>query len=516
MRQFLQKFRILALLGVVLVVGFLTTSIASYKVARDTISHDVSGRSLPLNSDRIHAEIQKELLRPVFVAALMANDAFLRDWIQGGERDSAQVARYLKDMQQKYAVTGSFLVSDRTRRFYDGEGAAKPLQPGDPRDIWFSRARSRKLAYESEVDQDRTTRDAITLSINHRLLDEQGNFIGATGVSLTLNSVSELIRKYQSQFRCRIFFVDDTGIIALGSHAMQHLRDQPGMRQAAADILRSAAKPMQTGYQANGVSTFVNSRFIPELGWHLVIAQSDRDDIRPVQSIFLFSVIVGALVTGLVLVMVMTLIARYQAQLDNIATVDSLTGLINRPAFEFVFQQTLLETNRNRLPLSLVLFRIDMFKRVNETLGEQIGDDVLRQVAQLARKAVRDSDAVCRWGGDQFLIQLRDCPLDKAIGVAERLRLSVVSHDFDLDDPGVIITVSLGIAQYQCPQPGEDFLERVEEALATATEKGRNRTEPQLADVVPPAPKEDEPPAPTVADLEPPAPRAETAEAQAV
>lgn len=98
-----------------LVLGFLTTSVAGYPVSLDTMRRDIVERGLPLTGDTIYSEIQKDILRPTFISSLMAQNTFVRDWMLDGEDDSGQMVRYLAEIKQKYgSVTGS-LVSERSR-----------------------------------------------------------------------------------------------------------------------------------------------------------------------------------------------------------------------------------------------------------------------------------------------------------------------------------------------------------------------------------------------------------------
>src|SRR5450830_1188247 len=127
MRVFPERFRLLAWLGILLVTGFVTTIAASYIVSRDAIRQSVVEQALPLTSDNIYSEIQKDILRPVFISSLMASDTFLRDWIINGEQDKNQIARYLKQVKDKYHTITSFLVSENTRHYYYAGGLLKTV-----------------------------------------------------------------------------------------------------------------------------------------------------------------------------------------------------------------------------------------------------------------------------------------------------------------------------------------------------------------------------------------------------
>lgn len=482
MRSVLEKFRLLGWLALVVVTGFLVTGLSGYRVARDAVHHTFAAMSVPATSDLVHAEIHRDIQRLVLVSSLIAGDAFVRNWLAEGERNPDQMARYLKDANEKYGTTESFVVSERSRRYYQEDGTLKGVPPGDSRDAWFFRVSDLNVPAETRVNPDLTHRNTILVSSMQRIVDEQGKYLGVSGVGLPLNVFSRLIEKYQTRFGCRIYFVDNAGFIMLGGKSVQHLRDLPRMRPVATSILSSGVTPTQTSYRLGEATVLVNTRHIPELNWFLVVEQSDWQGIQPVQRALLVNLAIGILVIGIVLGTVLTAFNRYRERLANAAAVDPLTGLINRSAFEFVYQQTILETDRTREPLSLILCEIDGFRRVKNLLGGQMGENVLQNMAQLARKSVRASDPVVRWSGDQFVIQLRGCPLERALEVAERLRISVAAHDFHLDDPRLSVTVSLGVAVHEHLEEGSNFLQRTSQALGSAKTKGGNRAESDIYD----------------------------------
>lgn len=481
MKIFSEKYRLLGWLSVVLVLGFLTTSVAGYLVSRDAIRHGVAEQALPLTSDNIYSEIQKDLLRPVFISSLMAQDTFVRDWIMSGEVDTTQIVRYLKEIKQKYGTVTSFLVSARTHQYYYADGILKSVQENEPRDKWFFRVQDMKVPYETNVDPDMANRDAITTFINYRVLDYDGNFIGVAGVGLTLDTITHILDSYQTRFHRDVFFVDAQGAIVLAGKSMKpahrSIRELPGMRDIATQILNHNAAPAQFEYHLDKAVVLVNSRFIPELGWYLVVEQNVADDVKPVQQVFALNLAISAAVTLLVLAITLFAVNHYQRRLEYMAITDSLTRLMNRQAFEILLRQSLLDVERTGRPLSAILFDIDLFKDVNDRHGHLAGDHALFIIAQLGRNVVRENDIIARWGGEEFVILLRDCPLESAYRLAEKLRHAIASHNFELSNPATAITASFGVAEYVLEESETSFFARVDKALYDAKAAGRNCVE---------------------------------------
>ncbi|OGB25133.1 MAG: hypothetical protein A3I66_23200 [Burkholderiales bacterium RIFCSPLOWO2_02_FULL_57_36] len=477
MRVFSEKYRLLSVLGLLLTAGFLAASVISYLDARDNLNKGISEQTLPITSDAIHAEIQKDLLRPVLIGSFMAQDVFVRDWILNGETGPEQITGYFKELVQRHGATTGFLVSERTRQYYAADGTIRAVQPNDAQDGWFFRTREMKEPYETNVAVDPVNRDKIIVTVHHRILDSSGNLLGVAGVNMVLGTTAQSIDGYQARFGHNIYFTDAQGGIVLkgksATPAAMTLQERPGMRDIAARMLDGSGKSIQLDYRLNSSTILVNSRFIPELGWYLVV---EKNASKQAQQAFVQSLAIGALTIVLALALVFFATNRDQKRMERMASIDPLTGLLNRQAFEIVLEQSMLDVKRSGHAISAILFDLDSFQQVNDKHGHLVGDQVLRTIAQLARRVVRDNDIITRWSGTEFLILLRECPLEIAVGVAEKLRHAIASQDFGLPSPPQTITTSLGVAQFGVQESQISFFIRADKALRDAKAAGRNRT----------------------------------------
>ncbi|MBP1770981.1 MAG: hypothetical protein H6P99_144 [Holophagaceae bacterium] len=162
---------------------------------------------------------------------------------------------------------------------------------------------------------------------------------------------------------------------------------------------------------------------------------------------------------------------RALEQLEEAASTDRLTGAWNRRRFEEAALPGIALAHRRREPLSLLMFDLDHFKRVNDTYGHGTGDVVLVATAEAVRGQLRASDALVRWGGEEFLVMAPATRLDGALGLAEKLRKAVAAIPF----PGVgQVTMSLGVAEYQRGESLAAWIERADQALYQAKAGGRN------------------------------------------
>ena len=202
------KRRLIFFLSVLLFTGFTLTSVIGYRVSLSTIHEEIARNQLPLTGDNIYSKIQRDLLRPVFISSVMAQDTFLRDWVINGEHGEMQIRRFLNEIKNRYKTVTSFFISDKTQAYYHSDGILKTVNPDDPRDAWYFRVQKMASDFEINVDLDAANKNAMTIFVNYKVTDYQGNYIGATGVGLTVDAVGKLINRYQQRFRSEIYFVD--------------------------------------------------------------------------------------------------------------------------------------------------------------------------------------------------------------------------------------------------------------------------------------------------------------------
>ena len=470
-----EKNRLMIWLIAILAAGFFTTNALGFLVSRDSARANIVQEGLPLTGDNVYSEIRKDILHPIFISSQMAQNTFMRDWLLSGEQDINQVVRYLANIKKEFGANTSFLISEKTRKYYYADGVLETISQTDPRDAWYFRVRNMRQAYETNVDPDKANRDTMTIFINYRVLDYQGRFIGVTGVGITLNTMRGLIQSIEKRFNRRVYFVNTQGEVTLADPTRQDrrgfIRDLPGVSAVADQVLNRSTEPARLAYSEGGSTVQVNSRFIPELNWYLIVEQDEAAAVRPFARVLGLNLAVSAAATLLVLGLTLFTVSRYQRRLEHAAMTDPLTGTANRQMGEALLTQAFRDARRTNQSLSALLFDIDHFKRINDHHGHQAGDAVIRTVAHLTQNLVREGDVVARWGGEEFLVLLKGCSLEDARRVAEKIRDGIAQHDFRLAEP---VTVSLGAAQHAPEESAEMFLARADRAMYAAKDAGRN------------------------------------------
>lgn len=308
------KKQLILSLSALLVVGFLTTSLVSYFVSRSSLRTQIASTALPLTSDNIYSEIQSDLLRPILISSLMANDTFFRNWILEGENDEGQIRKYLNEIKVKYETFTSFFVSERTRIYYHADGILKKVKPEEERDKWYFRLQQMEADYETNVDPDMANQDEMTIFINHKVYDYEGNYIGATGVGLTTGSVVALIDDYLKKFNRNVYFVDHKGAILLRGSSFNlntdNIRGIDGMSSIADEILSADESALK--YSRRGKVVYLHTRFISQLNWYMLVEQTEEGAIEDIHSALMLNLMFCALITVVAIILTTVTINVYQ------------------------------------------------------------------------------------------------------------------------------------------------------------------------------------------------------------
>ena len=186
--------------------------------------------------------------------------------------------------------------------------------------------------------------------------------------------------------------------------------------------------------------------------------------------IYLYSPI---FVVGIVLYEILLIQWRNrEQQIDEMSRIDSLTGINNRRSIT----NSLNDAQQQRYDYALILLDLDHFKRINDQYGHEAGDDVLQIVANILKSGLREQDVVGRFGGEEFILILRESSLQRAVEIAERCRMDIEQADIHLKDGRHFkITASFGVALSGGDLSKEDVIRLSDQALYRAKAEGRNR-----------------------------------------
>ena len=184
------------------------------------------------------------------------------------------------------------------------------------------------------------------------------------------------------------------------------------------------------------------------------------------------SLLIALILTAFVFTVLFSLYRIENEKLMEIATHDLMTGCLNRRAGTRLLENAIKSAERNKTPISMLLFDIDRFKSVNDNWGHLVGDRVLKRVARIVKSKVRSTDSVIRTGGEEFVVLLPNTDAKNAAVTAEKLRTAL--EEFEHPSVGRV-TSSFGLAEKKKDESFLQWYKRVDDALYHAKETGRNR-----------------------------------------
>jgi two-component system, cell cycle response regulator len=172
--------------------------------------------------------------------------------------------------------------------------------------------------------------------------------------------------------------------------------------------------------------------------------------------------------------------SAYHEEIYRMTILDGLTGIHNKRYFLEFLERELAGAHRHQHPLSLVMFDVDHFKKVNDDRGHLCGDHVLKEIAARIRGRIRREDLFARYGGEEFVAVLVSTPLDGALTFAEQIRALIADRPCVFDDQSFTVTISVGVSTV-VNEPGADLatlIRRADENLYAAKRGGRNQVVP--------------------------------------
>ncbi len=481
------KSRFLPILATLILGGFTCLSLLSYLRARELMDRQITSGTLPVASDAIVSQLEYLLLKPMLASGLMGGNNFVEDNLLSGELKPALIQDYLARIQSQTGAITSFLISDRSLRYYHPTGILKQISSRDPQDRWYYRFRESGRSIEINIDRDTADLNRTTVFINVPLRDRGGRFLGATGLGLDLRGLQQRLRSYQQRYGARILLVDREGQIALASDQSRGRLEQiEGLSKALPRVLAKGSSTEVISQQ--GRKLFIRANPIPETDWHLVVIQQRTAEQSAFINLLAQNLVAAAGLSLILVTLAHLTLGRAQQRLERLARTDLLSGLFNRSVFETLFQQHASSTKARGLPLAVALMDIDHFKAINDNHGHAIGDAVIRHVCQLIGASVGEDDPLFRWGGEEFLLLLPGCGLGEARERLEAIRCQLRAHPFPLavassvpqqpgrmaDDDGLAVTLSLGLALHGAGEPSAEVVKRADRALYAAKQAGRD------------------------------------------
>lgn len=309
----------------IIIVGFLATSIISYRSNVGIYEKDVEKVST-LTSDGMYNDIAAIFSQPVSVSLAMANDNLLKSFLSV-EKEKIndnfyilEMQNYLNGYRDKYGYDSVFLVSAATQRYYHFDGLDRILEKSDSENVWYYDFLKSDEEYSLNVDNDQTTKEnIITVFVNCKIKDKAGNTLGVVGVGLKVDSLKTLIREYESKYGIHVYLVNNEGVIEISSdktgYENVNLFTSSQYEKREDCILTNKNTKYSFWYAADKTNVFVVTRYEPNLKWHLIV-ENDTGAINKELTLQLLrnaSIVLG--IMALVMYTITTVIKKYNTQI---------------------------------------------------------------------------------------------------------------------------------------------------------------------------------------------------------
>ena len=299
------KWRLIALLSLILLTAFTAIILIDFISTRNSMKVEIVRSSLPLLQENIYSTILSDLLPSMNTASMMANDSFLVKWEEGKGDDISDITEYLDRIQKKYGFNSVFFVSEFSKRYYYSKGLNKIISPLDNHDSWYFSFIDSGKEFELDVDTDEAADNRVTIFINYRLENSQGELLGVTGVGVEKKGFSEFLSRQQDLFGKVIYLVDSQGLIQAHSDIENieqvDIHKVDGLETIADEILVSRTNPYTGSYNSDGKKIVLMSRYIPEIDWFVVVEYDENEAMSGAQRRMAQSLVISLLAFALVL-----------------------------------------------------------------------------------------------------------------------------------------------------------------------------------------------------------------------
>lgn len=475
-RRFKVKTNIL--ICAIILAGFVAMAATSYSTYSEIITDDIVNISR-LTSTNIYSEIRNELTKPIFVSLTMANDSFLKKWLKNERSQSTpehleELQQYLLGLKDKYGYDSVFLVSEATKTYYHYNGINKVVSENDAHDVWYYTFRDSGLIYDLDVDTDEANHNRLSVFVNCRMVDEDGNLMGVTGVGLELNQVQSMMKLFEDEYGLETMLFSADGAVQVDTDsdntAGMNVFNMDVLARNRQDIILNMSDMQVFTYCEKPFDGYYITRYVEDLNWYLLVKKDTSILEKSMYAQLVKDTVIYVLVAACVLYIVNRIIRKNHTLMMKMTKLDMLTGLPNRRGFNEELERAIAGMSEHG-PFCVFVFDVDNLKEVNDTHGHLAGDNVLRIIGQLADEAFSGEGMVCRWGGDEFA----------GIYFGERLSITeLLDHFFETlrAEPNLArygTTVSMGVACANEDDSVHTLIHRADRSMYEAKGSGKDR-----------------------------------------
>lgn len=471
--------RINLIISLIIISGYLSTVLINFRTYGEIIRDDIRNISR-LTSANIYSEIDNELIKPIYVSLTMANDSFLKNWLEQEQTapDSQHLSElqdYLNGIKVKYEYDSVFMVSEQTKYYYYYEGINKTISQEDGHDMWYYSFVDKNVSYNLDVDQDQVANNALTIFINCRIEDADSNLMGVVGVGIKMDEIQGLLNSFGEEFHLDAFLISPDGTVQAHSQSdkIENMNyfDDPSVSGLKNSILDSGVSFQTFEFNRGNHDGYLITKYIEEFDWYLVVEKDAAVLNTTFEEQFKSDLIIVGVVLLILLVFSSVMINSFKAKLTSISRTDELTQLPNRRAFNEQLGAALKQHQKSGQVFCVFVFDIDGFKSINDQFGHLAGDKVITEAGRLAQDRLGPSVTLVRWGGDEFAGIIYD-----QVDYAEKLCSDLVFYTGGHGNIGGHgISLSIGLTEVKPDDTFDSVITRADLGLYEAKKSGKNR-----------------------------------------
>lgn len=387
-------------------------SVISCIISIKRIAAENSENNSMMVAHMISDSIEAEFLKPTVVAETMSNDYSLKQFMKWSGDDSAEkvedeIASYLDSIRTGFGYQMVFAVCDASKAYYTYNGITKYVDvEKNEHDIWYEMFLDqidRGKQYDLDVDTDEANHWELSVFVNYKITDENGNLLGVCGVGVEMANLQRLLKQYEKQYHVKIDLIVHEGFIQVDSDVQRIERDY--LDHTDFQKIGSDEFTYEKGSESSRMT-----KYMEDLDWYLVVEDLNPDKINVLElissSVIIF--LIGLLMMGIVFAVIYIRERKAtgeHTERRKILITDDMTGLLNHRAYDEDCSAS--EASNQVSEITMIMMDVNGLKTVNDTYGHMAGDELIIGAAKCMQTAMGDLGKIYRIGGDEFVALLR-------------------------------------------------------------------------------------------------------------
>lgn len=468
----MNRLRIYGITACVLLVSFLLASWVSISFLKKIVDQNEQEMTYNLTS-QFYNDITETLTAPIMVSRTMSHNLYLQNLISEkdfprNKKEESDVIEYLRMICEGLNYNTCFIVSNVNGRYYTNKGFNKIVKPGeDPHDIWYSNFIENGHYYDFDVDTDETNKNTWTVFVNCRMEDNDKNLLGVCGIGVEMSFLQERLQQYEANYGVKINLVDKNGLVQIDTDSINI--EAAVLNEAIADFNEDE----NYTYRRAENGGFIVTKYVNQFGWYLVVTKESHDNTlyyRMLGRLLLSFILIFVIITLILLI----IMRKERRSLEHKARYDALSGVLNKQTFLYYLNDRRKSETKNTF--AFLFIDLDNFKHVNDILGHTTGDEAIKATADILKSYFRQGDLLGRFGGDEFVIYMKNFPEPDLINRVEKI-LKKLDTSYENNNQTVKTSASIGIvfSENGSDISGSELLDLADKELYKAKAAGRNQ-----------------------------------------